>query len=81
MNYEDVVKSFEDAGYTNITVNVDYDIITGRLTDEGEVEPVTIDGEKKFNSYDEFPWMQRLKLHITLLGRTKISDNEVCIGG
>nr|WP_263326071.1 hypothetical protein [Neobacillus sp. Marseille-Q6967] len=54
MNYEDVVKSFEDAGYTNITVNVDYDIITGWLTDEGEVESVTIDGEKKFNSYDEF---------------------------
>jgi hypothetical protein len=23
---EDIVKSFEDAGYTNITVNVDYDI-------------------------------------------------------
>ncbi|MBS4194317.1 hypothetical protein [Lederbergia citri] len=54
MNYEDVVKSFEDAGYTNIMVNVDYDIITGRLTDEGEIESVTIDGEKKINSYDEF---------------------------
>ncbi|MDM5224991.1 hypothetical protein QUF73_02090 [Cytobacillus sp. NJ13] len=54
MNYEDVVKSFEDVGYTNITVNVDYDIITGWLTDEGEVELVTVDGEKKFNSYDEF---------------------------
>ncbi len=35
MNYEDVVKSFEEAGYTNITVNLDYDIITGWLTDEG----------------------------------------------
>ncbi|MBU8769569.1 hypothetical protein [Cytobacillus oceanisediminis] len=54
MNYLDVVKSFEDAGYTNITVNVDYDIITGWITDEGEVELVTVDGEKKFNSYDEF---------------------------
>jgi len=54
MNYEDVVKSFEDAGYTNITVKVDYDIITGWLTDEGEVQSVTIDGEKNINSYDEF---------------------------
>lgn len=50
LNNEEVVKYFEDAGYTNITVNVDYDIITGWLPDYGEVESVTIDGKRKINS-------------------------------
>ena len=54
MNYSEVVGKFEDAGFTNVTTDIKYDIITGWLTDDGEVESVTINGEKKFDYYDEF---------------------------
>ena len=54
MNYSDVVEAFEDAGFINITVNIEYDIITGWLTDDGEVESVTINGEKKFTEGSGF---------------------------
>ena len=54
MNYTDVVEAFEDAGFINITVNIEYDIITGWLTDDGEVGSVTINGDKKFDSYDKY---------------------------
>lgn len=47
-NYEDVVAEFESAGFANIQLVVKYDIITGWLTDDGEVESVTVNGEKRF---------------------------------
>lgn len=54
MNYLDVIDEFENAGFVNITTVVEYDIVTGWLTDDGEVKSVTINGEKKFDSYDEY---------------------------
>ena len=53
-NYEDIVAEFESAGFANIQLVVKYDIITGWLTDDGEVESVTINGEKKFTEESEF---------------------------
>lgn len=54
MNYLDVIEEFENAGFVNVTTVVEYDIITGWLVDDGEVKSVTIDGDKKFDSYDEY---------------------------
>ena len=54
MNYLDVIAEFNNTGFTNVTTVVKYDIITGWLTDDGEVKSVTINGEKKFDSYDEY---------------------------
>lgn len=54
MNYLDVIDEFENAGFVNVTTVVEYDIITGWMTDDGEVKAVTINGEKKFDSYDEY---------------------------
>lgn len=48
--YTDLVAEFENAGFINIKLIPQYDIITGWLTDDGEVESVTIDGEKKYSS-------------------------------
>ncbi len=53
-NYQDVVKRFEEAGFELITIEVEYDIITGWLTDDGEVESVTVNGDKKFSEGDEY---------------------------
>lgn len=54
MNYLDVIDEFENAGFVNVTTVVEYDIVTGWLTDDGEVKSVTINGENKFDSYDEY---------------------------
>lgn len=54
MNYLDVIDKFENAGFINVSTTVEYDIVTGWLTDDGEVKLVTINGEKKFDSYNEY---------------------------
>lgn len=54
MNYLDVIDEFEKAGFVNVTTVVEYDIVTGWLTDDGEVKSVTINGDKKFDSYNEY---------------------------
>lgn len=54
MNHLDVIDEFENAGFINVTTVVEYDIVTGWLADDGEVKSVTINGEKKFDSDDEY---------------------------
>lgn len=51
MPYQD---NFENVGFTNVTTNVEYDIVTGWLTDDGEVKSVTINGKKEFDSDDKY---------------------------
>lgn len=53
-NYQDVMKSFKDAGFENIALEVEYDIITGRMTDDGEVKSVTVNGDNKFSAGNEY---------------------------
>ena len=54
MYYEDVLAEFEKVGFTNVTVNVEYDIITGWMTKDGEVKSITINGDKKYDSHDKY---------------------------
>lgn len=54
MNYNEVVDLFEKAGFVNISVEAKYDIITGWLTDDGEVEKITVNGSKKFSESDRY---------------------------
>lgn len=54
MNYEDVIEEFENAGFTNITINVEYDIITGWITNDGEVKSITINGDSKYDYYNKY---------------------------
>ncbi len=49
-NYEDVIANLKNAGFTNIQTEVMDDLITGWLTNDGEVEQVEIDGNKDFSS-------------------------------
>ena len=44
-NYKSVVESFEDNGFTNIRLEKIEDLITGWLTEEGEVEDVSVGGD------------------------------------
>lgn len=52
-NYQDVKKDLEDAGFTNITTEILYDIVLG-WTDEGEVKSVSIDGRTDYEKGEVF---------------------------
>ncbi len=53
-NYNDVMDKFKDAGFVNVKTNVIYDIITGWVTDDGQVKSITINGDEDFDTYDEY---------------------------
>lgn len=53
-NYEDVIKIFEDAGFTNVKIEKIEDLITGWLTKDGEVEEVSVGGNV---DYSEDKWV------------------------
>ena len=50
---DDVIKQLKDAGFTNIKENPDYDIYFDKDA-IGDVEAVSIDGNKEFRSFDDF---------------------------
>lgn len=52
-NYQDVQKDLEDAGFTNITTEILYDIVWG-WTEEGEVKSVSIDGRTDYDKGEVF---------------------------
>ena len=49
-DYESVVESFEEKGFTNIRLETIDDLVLGWLTKEGEVEKVTVGGDEKYSS-------------------------------
>ena len=54
-NYNKVINDLESIGFVNISTRELKDIKLGLLVDEGEVESVSIDGDKKFKEDDAFP--------------------------
>lgn len=52
-DYKDVKDSLSSAGFTNISTNIQYDIIFG-WTKEGEVAKVSIDGDSDFDKGNVF---------------------------
>ncbi len=48
-NYEDVVLLFEEKGFTNIKTEAHDDLIVGWLTDEGDVEEVSVGGDVEYS--------------------------------
>lgn len=52
-NYQDVQKDLEDAGFTNITAEILYDIVWG-WTKEGEVKSVSIEGRTDYEKGEVF---------------------------
>ena len=49
-NYEEIVNKFKEAGFGNVEIEADYDVIVGWFDKEGEVETITVDGIKKFET-------------------------------
>ena len=49
LDYIALKEAFSDAGFVNIKYEVEYDLILGWLTSDGEVESISIDGEEEFS--------------------------------
>lgn len=49
-DYQTVVETFEEKGFTNIQLLELDDLVTGWLTKEGEVEYVTVDGDEDYSA-------------------------------
>lgn len=54
-DYESVVDDFENKGFTNITLVEQDDLVTGWLTNDGEVESVSVDGNVEYSSDTWYP--------------------------
>ena len=52
--YQDVVSQFKKSGFTNVTTKEINDLIIGFLTEDGEVEEVSIGGNTTFSTSDAF---------------------------
>ena len=52
--YQDVVSQFKKSGFTNVTTKEIDDLIIGFLTEDGEVEEVSIGGDTTFSTSDAF---------------------------
>ncbi len=52
MQYKDAEKIFTEVGFVNIKCEPMNDLITGWLNKDGEIEQVTINGEKRFDTED-----------------------------
>lgn len=52
--YQDVVSQFKKSGFTNVTTKEINDLIIGFLTEDGEVEEVSIGGDTSFSTSDAF---------------------------
>jgi len=48
-NYQDVIETFEEKGFTNIKTEKIDDLVTGWLTEDGEVEKVSVGGDEDYS--------------------------------
>lgn len=52
--YTDLEEQFKDAGFVNITLEAEYDLITGWITKDGSIESVSVNGETSFDEYASY---------------------------
>ena len=53
-SYSAVEKQFKNAGFANVKLEPKYDIVTGWVTDDGQVEAASINGNKSFSTGDSY---------------------------
>lgn len=52
--YDSIKEQFESVGFTNIKCEPIDDLVFGWLTEDGEIESVTIGGSEEFDEYDSY---------------------------
>ena len=76
-NNTDVIKQFEESGFSNITTEKIDDLITGWLTKDGDIEEISIDGDTSFSTDTWYPKGAKvvIKYH-TFPDKESKDDNE-----
>ena len=72
-NYQDVIETFEEKGFTNIKTEKIDDLITGWLTGDGEVEKVSVGGDE---DYSPDKWVPA-DIEVIIYYHTFPADEEV----
>lgn len=54
-NYQDVITTFRDRGFTNVKAEKNADLFLGWLAKDGEVEWVSVDGNKEYSADKWYP--------------------------
>ena len=76
-NYTDVKYVLEQAGFTNIIIEADPDLITGFVHDDGDIEDISINGISNFNKGDVFSPDARIRIQYhTYREKTEKKDNK-----
>ena len=76
INYVYVVKMFQDAGFTDIELIEDADLIFGLLKQEGEVGEVSINGKLSFEKNEYFPKDAKIKIAYHTFQETEEDEYE-----
>lgn len=74
-NYEQVVKELKNAGFTDIAVVDQKDLVTGWLTKDGSIDRISIDGDSEFSDGDIFAKDARVVITYHTF-KTKENKNE-----
>ncbi len=78
VQYVDLKKKFEAAGFVNVKVEAIEDLITGWLTQDGEVDSVIIDGNTVFGTEDNYPFDAEIIIYYhTFSGNDNGNDKAI----
>ena len=58
--YTDIVNLLKNKGFSNIRLQRANDLVTGFVTKEGSIDSISINGNKNFNSGDDFDYDSRI---------------------
>jgi len=75
-DYQEVVKDFEEKGFTNISLIPLDDLITGWLTKDGEVESVSVDGDENYSPDRWYPNDVKVVISYHTFPEDKPDDSE-----
>lgn len=76
-DYQEVLSAFTDKGFTNVKLEPIEDLITGWLTEDGEVEKVTVGGDE---DYSPDQWVPA-ETEVIIYYHTFPSDDNTNTGG
>ena len=76
--YEYVKQQFEEAGFINVSCVPIKDLVFGLLTEDGEIEEVSINGVTEFKDFDMFPFDAEviIKYHTFSEGNEEQSNHD-----
>lgn len=75
-DYERVVQNFQEKGFTNIRLEKIEDLITGWLTKDGEVEKVTVGGNKDYSPDKWLPADTEVIIYYHTFADGKVPESE-----